>query len=268
MSKGRRFVSRSSEVWVRFKSHPRVAWMIALATAIGLIGDASVTLEWLQTIVLFLSSRPATAVVVVFGLLYIFQDSWLPPVSRWWERTRQKHHPLVLEYDESKHSVVCAEGRVKMVRLCVRNPDRRSIKNLMLTILEIEGPLEAREKYAPLVGRQLAVSRDPIGDHKGAWGNKPEDRVDVLHPGREAMFDFVRLTAGNFTFCHGSYVPGHPHQGIQRWDQQPSGVISRGKYKVRIAAQADDLKEVTGMFEFDSDMSFSRLAPCTPTSHK
>ncbi len=227
--------------------------------------------SWIASVILFLASGPvqiAGAVVFAAGVAYVFQDLWRPPVSRWCERTRRKHHPLILEYDENKHSVACAEGAAKMVRLCVRNPGSRSIKNLMLTMLEIEGPPEAKEKYAPLVGRQLAVSRDAIGDHKGAWGNKPEDRVEVLHPGREAMFDFVRLTAGNFTFCHGSYVPGHPHQGIQRWDQQPSGVISGDKYKVRIAAQADDLKEVTGMFEFDSDMSFRQLDPCTPTSHK
>jgi len=244
-------------------------WIIS--NIVGGVGDVLNVASWIAAIILFLASGPVQWVFAFFfiaGVGFVFQDLWLAPVSRCWESIRQKHPPLVLEYNESKHSIVCADGKVKMVRLCVRNLSSRSMKNLMLTILEIEGPPEAREKYIPLLGHNLAVSSDVNGDYKAAWGNKPKDHVEVLHPGREAIFDFVRLTAAcNFRFCHGSYVPGHPHQGIQRWDQQPSGVIGGDKYKVLITAQADDLKEITGMFEFDSDLSFRQLTPCIQTSH-
>lgn len=66
-----------------------VSSVIAVIGVFSLIGDATAATEWLLTIVMFLFSRPAAAIVVIAGLLYVFQDLWVPVYRRFSVRARQ-----------------------------------------------------------------------------------------------------------------------------------------------------------------------------------
>lgn len=173
--------------------------------------------------------------------------------------------PLTILYDEACHCFREDNKQCAIYRIAVRNAGQTTINNVGVKIRDITGDQQSRgDDLRRLVGLRLSVSANPTGlySHPSAI----PDFAVLLHPGDEAIFDFLRLCTlpGNYLVCHSSFMGSHYKPGL---DQTPSGVLVPGRYAITLSAQGDNLGPVLERFQVASsatEVLFQRVAVAVP----
>jgi hypothetical protein len=173
--------------------------------------------------------------------------------------------PLTILYDEARHCFREENKQCAIYRIAVRNEGQTTINNVGVKIRDITSDQQpGGDDLRRLVGLRLSVSVNPSGlySHPSA----SPDSTLLLHPGDEAIFDFVRLCTlpGNYLICHSSFIRPQYKPSL---DQIPSGVLLPGKYAITLSAQGDNLGPVLERFEVAStatEVLFQRVAVAVP----
>jgi hypothetical protein len=169
--------------------------------------------------------------------------------------------PLTILYNEAHHCFREDNKQCAIYRIAVKNEGQTTINNVRVKIFDITGDqLAGAVELRRLVGLWLSVSVNPAGLYSHPT-TMPNSTV-LLHPGDEAIFDFVRLCTlpGNFLICHSSYAYCQP---FHRFDQRPDGTLCPGKYAITLSAQGDNLGAMFGRFDVAStaaEVVFQRVA--------
>jgi hypothetical protein len=157
---------------------------------------------------------------------------------------------LTILFDETRHCFKESNNQCGVYRVGVWNQGRTTIKNVAVKITGITAAREDQDdELRRFVGLNLCLSVNPFGEYSHPT-SLPESSV-LLHPGNEAVFDFVRLCIipGNYRVFHSNFVLNPQTSHLV---QRPMGVLSPGEYTVSISAQGDDLDPTERRFEFSS----------------
>ncbi len=172
--------------------------------------------------------------------------------------------PLRILYDEARHCFREHNKHCAIYRVAVRNEGQTTVNNVGVKVRDITiDQLSSDDELHRLVGLRLSVSVNPSGlyFHPSLMPNS----TVLLHPGDEAVFDFVRLCTlpGNYLICHSSFSP-HNNSLLH---QIPTGVLLPGKYAIILSAQGDNLEPTLERFEVTSteaEVSFKRIVFAAP----
>lgn len=171
---------------------------------------------------------------------------------------------LAIIYDEALHCYREDNKQCSIFRIAVRNEGDATINNVGVKVRDITSDqLPSIDDLRRLVGLRLSVSANPTGMYSNPI-TIPDFAV-ILHPGEEAIFDFMRLCVlpGNYLLCHSSFSRLHD---ILCFHQSPSGVLSPGKYTITLAAQGDNLGPVLERYvvtSTDTEVLFQRVSDPT-----
>ena len=172
--------------------------------------------------------------------------------------------PLTILYDEARHCFREHNKQCAIYRVAVRNEGQTTINNVGVKVRDITIDQQSGgDDLHRLVGLRLSGSVNPSGLY--CHPSLMPDSTVLLHPGDEAVFDFVRLCTlpGNYLICHSSFSLHH----TSRLEQIPSGVLLPGKYAIMLSAQGDNLGQTLERFEVastDTEVLFQRVAFAVP----
>jgi hypothetical protein len=170
---------------------------------------------------------------------------------------------LTILFDETQHCFRNDNNQC-VYRIAVRNTGTTTVKNVAAKITGITSAQEEQnDELQKFVGLKLCRSVNPFG--ACLHPDNPPDSSVILHPGEEAIFDFVGLCIlpGNYSIYHANFFL---NPQTSRLEQRPSGAISPGHYTVTISAQGDDLQPEEQRFELSSSSRSMTFSPVNNVS--
>lgn len=166
---------------------------------------------------------------------------------------------LTILYDETRHRFKERNNQCQVYRIGLQNRGRTTVKNVAVKITSITAAQDKQnDELRKYVDLEIGLSVNPFGEYSHP-NRIPESSV-ILHPGEEAIFDFVRLCIipGNYSILHSRFFENPQTSHLFR---RPRGVLSPGEYTIAISAQSDNLNPIEQRFEISSSSKSVTFRP-------